>query len=444
MSNVNFEPITLERILKYDNLYEAFEKVTTKKGASGVDLMETADLEHYFRSHPYEISGAVRAGKYRPKPIRRVYIPKDNGEQRPLGIPTVLDRFVQQAIALVLSQEYEKVFSDNSFGFRPERSCKGAIDRALEYLNSGLEWVIDLDLSKFFDTVNHSKLLQLLSTRIEDGRVISLIHRFLRAPIEEDGKVGNKVTVGTPQGGVISPVLANILLNELDQLLDSRGIKFVRYADDMVIMCGSKKSAERILENVTNFVEKKLFLKVNTDKTNIRRAGLKSQFLGFAFTTKVSKKRKLEHPTQKYFATVHPKKRAKLIAVLKTLTDRRAPGGIERTKEKLKQKLGGWYNYFREAIPKYWAISVDENLRRRIRQLLWKQWKTRENRYNEFKKRCDKVLPLDEGGYSSKSYWYMSDVSNIHRALKNEQLEGEGWVCISLFERTTARSAVVH
>lgn len=173
---------------------------------------------------------------------------------------------------MILAEEYEKVFSDNSFGFRLTRSCSGAITRALEYLNSGLEWVIDLDLSKFFDTVNHSKLLQLLSDRIEDGRVISLIHRFLRAPISEEGKVSNKVTIGTPQGGVVSPVLANIMLNELYQLLDSRGIKFVRYADDMVIMCGRRKAAEHILENVTKYVEKKLFLKVNKDKTKILHA----------------------------------------------------------------------------------------------------------------------------------------------------------------------------
>ena len=267
MSNINeFEPITLERILSHGTMVEAIKRVIANKGGAGVDGMKTGEILEYIRSHPYEISESVRKGTYRPKPIKRVYIPKDNGDKRPLGIPTVIDRFIQQSIALVLSEEYEKIFSDNSFGFRPGRGCRNAIDRATEYVNSGLEWVIDLDLSKFFDTVNHSKLLQLLSDRIADGRVISLIHRFLRAPISEDGKVGKKNTIGTPQGGVISPVLANVLLNELDQLLDSRGIKFVRYADDMVIFCGSKKAAERILANVTSFIEKKLFLKVNTDK----------------------------------------------------------------------------------------------------------------------------------------------------------------------------------
>lgn len=347
MSSINFEPITLERIVARGNMNKAFKKVVSNKGGAGVDDMKTIELASYIQMHPNEITKSVLEGKYRPQPIKRVYIPKDNGEQRPLGIPTVKDRLVQQAIALVLSEEYEKVFSDNSFGFRPTRSCNGAITRALEYLNSGLEWVIDLDLSKFFDTVNHSKLLQLLSDRIEDGRVISLIHRFLRAPISEDGNVSKKVTIGTPQGGVISPVLANIILNELDQLLDSRGIKFVRYADDMVILCGSRKAAERILANVTKFVEEKLFLKVNKDKTKILHACEKSQFLGFGFTTKVSQKKKELRPTQKYFAIVHEKKRLKFSKNIKEILDRRAKGGIKVVKERLKVFIRGWVNYFK-------------------------------------------------------------------------------------------------
>lgn len=377
---MNFEQTTLERIVDKDNFNEAFDKVVSNKGGAGVDDMETIELEDYIKSHPYEISSSVLKGEYRPSPIRRVYIPKDNGEQRPLGIPTVKDRLVQQAIALVLTEEYEKVFSDNSFGFRPSRGCHDAITRALEYLNSGLEWVIDLDLSKFFDTVNHSKLLQLLSDKIKDGRVISLIHRFLRAPISEDGKVGKKTTIGTPQGGVISPVLANVMLNELDQLLDSRGIKFVRYADDMVIMCGSKKAAERILENVTNFLEKKLFLKANKDKTKILHASEKSQFLGFGFTTRVNQKKRMQYPSQKYFAIVHEKKRTKFIKRIKLILDRRAPGGIEKVKSKLKEYVRGWYNYYAEGIPVKWREKANNLIRRRIRQLLWKQWKKTDNR----------------------------------------------------------------
>lgn len=297
-SSTTFETVTLERILEGGNMKRALRSVCANKGSAGVDGMKTTDLLPFIMSHPHLISESVRTGKYRPSPIRRVYIPKDNGEQRPLGIPTVIDRLIQQAAAQVLSAAYESVFSDNSFGFRPKRSCKDAINRALEYVN--------------------------------DGRVISLIHKFLRAPICENGVVGKKTTIGTPQGGCISPVLANILLNELDTLLDSRGIRFVRYADDMVIMCHSKKAAERILSHVKKYVEEKLFLKVNETKTKIVRAGNDTQFLGFAFTRSVAARRRKEYPLRTLFTTVHRKKRDKLIKVLKELLDGRAKGGIER------------------------------------------------------------------------------------------------------------------
>lgn len=436
MSNINeFEPITLERILSHGTMVEAIKRVIANKGGAGVDGMKTGEILEYIRSHPYEISESVRKGTYRPKPIKRVYIPKDNGDKRPLGIPTVIDRFIQQSIALVLSEEYEKIFSDNSFGFRPGRGCRNAIDRAIEYVNSGLEWVIDLDLSKFFDTVNHSKLLQLLSDRIADGRVISLIHRFLRAPISEDGKVGKKNTIGTPQGGVISPVLANVLLNELDQLLDSRGIKFVRYADDMVIFCGSKKAAERILANVTSFIEKKLFLKVNTDKTKILHACEETQFLGFAFTTRVSAKRRKEHPTWKFFPIVHKKKRLKLVESLKTTLDRRAKGGIDVVKRRLLLKLRGWCNYFEGAIPRSWMEDTDAWIRRRVRQLLWKQWKKPSKRKEEYTKRVKYVSITDADSFSTNRYWNMARSQLLHRMLPNMVLAREGWVCIGTFAR---------
>lgn len=434
MSSINFEQITLERIVERDNLRNAYKKVISNKGGAGVDDMETYDLADYIRAHPSEISSSVLRGEYRPLPIKRVFIPKDNGEQRPLGIPTVKDRLVQQAIASVLTEEYEKEFSDNSFGFRPSRGCRDAINTALEYLNNGLEWVIDLDLSKFFDTVNHSKLLQLLSDKIKDGRVISLIHRFLRAPISEDGKVSKKTTIGTPQGGVISPVLANVMLNELDQLLDSRGIKFVRYADDMVIMCGSKKAAERILENVTNFVEKKLFLKVNKDKTKILHACEKSQFLGFGFTTKVSQKKRMQYPTQKYFAVVHSKKRAKFTEHIRMILDRRALGGIVKVKEELKVYVRGWYNYFAEGIPTKWRNEADKLIRRRIRQLMWKQWKKPDNRRKQLMRIGTNIPPLGEFAYSSNSYWRMAKTPLLHRVLSKKKLVKLGWYDLEAVE----------
>ena len=313
MSNEAFKAITLDRILARRNLWEAMKKVQANKGSPGVDGMKTEELKEYFFENPGKLTAMIRQGEYRPLPIKRVYIPKDNGEQRPLGIPTVIDRFVQQAVALVLSEEYEKLFKDMSFGFRPNRSCRLAVRRAMEHVKDGYMWVVDLDLRKFFDTVNHSKLIQLLSDRIEDGRVVSLIHKFLRAPICEEGKVGKPNTIGTPQGGVISPLLANILLHELDEKLESKGVRAVRYADDAVLFAKSRKAAERLLEWVTDFIEQKLFLKVNAEKTKILRIGdPEVQFLGFSFTSQVSKKRRERYPTYRYFPVVHRKKMLKL------------------------------------------------------------------------------------------------------------------------------------
>lgn len=434
MSSMNQEPITLERILEKENLYRAYRQVVSNKGAPGVDGMRVDQLADYCREHPEEISQSVLNGAYRPQPIRRKYIPKDNGDKRPLGIPTVKDRFVQQAIAQVLSDFYESRFSDSSFGFRPGRGCKQAIERATEYANSGLTWVIDLDLAKFFDTVNHSKLLQVLSDQIKDGRVISLIHKFLRAPVSEDGKVGPKTKMGTPQGGCISPVLANILLNELDQLLDSRGIKFVRYADDMVCFCGSRKAAERVLANIKNFVEKKLFLKVNETKTRIVEVSDGVQFLGFTFTKVVSAERRKRSPHQRWFPTVHPKKRDKLHAVLKELLNRKAPGGIDRVKRLLKLKIRGWCAYFQGCLPRQWMKDTDAWIRRRIRQIYWKQWKTRVRRYEQIKRLYHKAPPIDEFAYATNSYWRMTRTPTVSLALSNKALATMGWVWLALFE----------
>lgn len=431
MSNIVFKDITLERILESCNLMEALKKVESNGGAPGVDGMETSELRDYIYAHPGELRASLLTGSYRPCPIRRVYIPKDNGEMRPLGIPTVLDRLVQQAIAQVLSEEYEKVFSKNSFGYRPNRGAHDAVNRALSYLNDGYEWVIDLDLSKFFDTVNHSKLLQLLSDRIKDGRVISLIHRFLRAPVCENGKVGHATQIGTPQGGCISPILANIILNECDQLLDSRGIRFARYADDMVIMCGSRKAAERILQNVTKFLEGKLFLKVNKEKTKIGKASTKTQFLGFAFTTTATKARGAGNILgPRWFLTVHQKKRSKFCLSVREILDRRCKGGFQRVKLKLRWKVQGWVSYFGNAIPVSWLKSVDAWMRRRIRQMYWKQWKTPQNRA----KNCQERAPWNKGlptlACSSNRYWRMSKNHVINDVLSNKQLVAEGWASL--------------
>lgn len=433
MSNVEQSAIVLEDVLMPSNLKAAAKQVMSNKGAPGVDNMEVGVLPAYMASDFwFDILDQVRDGTYQPKPIRRVYIPKENGDKRPLGIPTVIDRLIQQALAQRLSEYYDEKFSNSSFGYRPGRGAHDAVNQALAYMNQGREWIIDLDLAKFFDTVNHSKLLQVLSKDITDGRVISLIHKFLRAPVFEDGKVGPKTTMGTPQGGCVSPVLANILLNELDQVLDAREIPFVRYADDMMIFCGSKKAAQRILKNVKDFIEKKLFLKVNTEKTKIV-SPWQAKFLGFSFLHNryVAKVRRERHPYHTWFATVHETKEAKFKSSLKEVLDRRAKGGIEAVKRKLRLKVRGWCNYFGTAIKTGFIAEMDEWMRRRIRQLLWKQWKKPLKRRNEFKKRWKSAPELGEYAYSSARYWRMSRTYQIHRALGIRQLKEEGWITLS-------------
>ena len=262
---------TLEDIINPLNLNAAYKRVKQNRGSGGVDRMTVEELPPYLKLHGGEIVRDLLGGRYRPLPVRRVEIPKDNGKMRQLGIPTAVDRMVQQAIAQVLT----------SYGFRPKRSAHDAIRKCREYLNAGYVWTVDMDLEKFFDTVNQSKLLEVLSRTVRDGRVISLISKFLRAGVVKCGRFED-TEIGVPQGGPLSPLLANIMLNELDHELERRGHKFVRYADDMVIFCKSKASAEQTLKHITPFIEGKLFLKVNREKTAVAYAG-KIKFLGYGF-----------------------------------------------------------------------------------------------------------------------------------------------------------------
>lgn len=272
---------TLEDIINPLNLNAAYKRVKQNRGSGGVDRMTVEELPPYLKLHGGEIVRDLLGGRYRPLPVRRVEIPKDNGKMRQLGIPTAVDRMVQQAIAQVLTPMYEPQFVETSYGFRPKRSAHDAIRKCREYLNAGYVWTVDMDLEKFFDTVNQSKLLEVLSRTVRDGRVISLISKFLRAGVVKCGRFED-TEIGVPQGGPLSPLLANIMLNELDHELERRGHKFVRYADDMVIFCKSKASAEQTLKHITPFIEGKLFLKVNREKTAVAYAG-KIKFLGYGF-----------------------------------------------------------------------------------------------------------------------------------------------------------------
>lgn len=418
--------ITLESILEKDNLNKAFRQVVSNKGTAGIDDMTVDELESWIRSHPHELTNRIQSGKYRQHPVMRVYIPKDNGEKRPLGIPRVIDRLVQQAVAQELSREFEPIFSDNSYGFRPNRSAHDAIRKVIANANDGYEYVIDLDLAKFFDTVNHSKLLQVLSETIKDGRVISLIHKFLRAKIMDEGKVTTP-TIGTPQGGPVSPVLANILLNELDKELDKRGHHFVRYADDMMIMCKSQRAAQRTYESITKFIEKKLFLNINKDKTKICHLSEDVKFLGYTFI-----KRQLKNDeTTKWHASVHRKSLAKLKVKIKELTDRRCPKGWSTTKTELNTVLRGWFNYFRLGIRKSLVTTIDGWTRRRIRQMYWKTWKKISTRIKELEKLGINKDKAYQWGNSSKSYWRIAGSFILCKALTNKAIKEKGWSLLS-------------
>lgn len=268
-------------IININNIKSAIQRVKFNKGAPGVDNMTTKEVEEYFKVHYNEIKEEILKGTYRPIPVRRVYIPKANGKKRPLGIPTVVDRVIQQAIAQVLIPIYEPIFSDNSYGFRPNRDCHKAIAKSLEYLNEGYTYVIDFDIEKYFDTVNHDKLISTLREVVNDSKTLHLIRAYLKAGVMENGVV-NKTEEGVPQGGPLSPVLANIYLDKLDKELEFRKLRFVRYADDFVIYVKSIKSANRVKESVSSWIERKLFLRVSEEKTKVVNPN-NSEFLGFGF-----------------------------------------------------------------------------------------------------------------------------------------------------------------
>ena len=414
--------VTLEAILERNNLNQAWKRVVANKGSAGVDGMEVQDLLPHLLEHGPELVQSIKEGRYKPQPVLRVLIPKEEkGKFRPLGIPTAVDRLVQQAVQQKLSEEYENVFSDSSHGFRPNRSCQTAIEQCLKLANEGYVWVVDLDLAKFFDTVNHSKLLQLLSERIKDGRVISLIHKFLRAPVLEDGKATPN-TIGTPQGGPISPTLANIMLNELDKKLEERGHPFVRYADDMMIFCKSRKSAERTLANIKPFIEKKLFLKLNEEKTKIRYIGSTDvKFLGFGFY--VAKEGKIK-------ARPHQKSKDKCVKRLKEITSRSRGQSLEAFRKQLSEFVRGWVNYFLKSDMTRFVQETDEWLRRRVRQIYWKQWKRISTKYRALQKLGLSASVAWQYANTRKSYWHIANSWILTKTLTNRFLREMGWVCL--------------
>ena len=400
----------LEAIVSAGNMNRAYKRVKKNKGASGVDGMKVDELLQYLKDHGEEIRQSILAGTYTPQPVRRVEIPKDNGKTRKLGIPTAVDRVIQQAIAQVLTPIYEPKLVETSYGFRPGRSAHDALRKSLEYLKEGYEWAVDMDLEKFFDTVNQSKLMEILARDIKDGRVLSLIHRYLRAGVIECGRFVD-TEIGVPQGGPLSPLCANIMLNELDHELERRGHKFVRYADDMVILCKSKASARQTLEHIIPFIEKKLFLKVNREKTVVAWAG-KIKFLGYGY-----------YKSRKGFRLrVHQKTQAKMRKRVKELTSRRRVNDYEGWKKKLKRFVVGWVNYYRLADMKILLESTDEWMRRRIRMVFWKKWKRVRTRYRNLRKLGMSERNAGILANTRKGYWRTARSPILNMALSNERL----------------------
>ena len=355
----------IEWILQDENINKAIKSVKKNKGAYGIDKMPVEELDGYFAKHREEIKSQIRDGKYKPIPVRRVYIPKSNGKKRPLGIPTVVDRVVQQATAQVLSLGYDKYFSEHSYGFRPGRSCQQAIEEALVYLNEGYEWVIDLDIEKYFDTVNHDKLISILRERINDAKTLRLIRQFLQAGVMENGLVSPSKE-GVPQGGPLSPILSNVYLDKLDQELEARGLHFVRYADDCNIFVKSEMAADRVMKSVTSWLERKLRLKVSATKTKVVRP-TKSNFLGFTFwKSKDGWKCKPANDRKK---RLYAKTRA-------ILCRRKAVARpMKSTFEQLNWLIRGWINYYRIGSMKIFLEEYGQWLRHKVRVVILKQWK---------------------------------------------------------------------
>ncbi|MGN7268888.1 group II intron reverse transcriptase/maturase [Bacillus licheniformis] len=355
----------MEVILSKENLNRAYKKVVANKGASGIDEVTVEGLGSYIRENKETIISSLRNRTYFPKPVRRVYIPKTNGKMRPLGIPTALDRTIQQAVAQPISDLYEKIFSEYSYGFRPNRSCHDAIIQALEYLNSGYEWIIDIDIEQFFDKVNHDKLIQILREQVNDSSVLNLIRKYLRAGVMEKGIVKATKT-GVPQGGPISVILSNVYLDKLDKELEQRGLRFVRYADDVLIFTKSEMAANRVMTSISSWIERKLFLKVNATKSKVVRP-MRSKYLGFTF---------LKNDGQWKVKPTNEKK-AKLYQVMRDYLKRgkAIARPLAVTIKRVNQIVMGWINYFRIGMMKQFMDEFGQWLRHKIRVIVIKQWK---------------------------------------------------------------------
>lgn len=403
----------MEQILSRENLIRALNRVVRNKGSHGVDGMPVQNLRAHVIEHWDTMKVELLSGTYQPQPVRRVEIPKPDGGVRLLGIPTVMDRFIQQAIAQVLSSIYDPTFSDHSYGFRPNRNAHEAVKKAKGYIAEGNRWVVDIDLEKFFDRVNHDKLMGLLAKRIEDKCLLKLIHKYLKTGIMINGVVTDNEE-GTPQGGPLSPLLSNIVLDELDKELEKRGHQFVRYADDCNIYVKTPKAGNRVMRSVTSYIEGKLKLKVNGNKSAVDRPW-RRKFLGFSFTKHREPKVRIAK------ASVNRMKDK-----IRDITSRKRPYSMEVRIQKLNQYLMGWCGYFALADTPSVFKTLESWIRRRLRMCVWKSWKKPSTKVRKLTGLGIPKGKAHEWGNSRKGYWRISKSPILHKALGNSYWSSQG------------------
>lgn len=416
--------MNLDVIFTRANVGLAYSKVVSNKGAPGIDGMKVEELGDYLKSNWQELRELIQSGKYRPKAVRRVSIPKPNGGERHLGIPTVVDRMIQQSISQQLMLHYDSTFSEHSYGFRPGRSAHQALDAALSYLNNGYEYVVEVDLEKFFDRVNHDRLMQRLSESITDKELLRLIRRYLQSGVMING-IFSRTEEGTPQGGNLSPLLSNIVLDELDKELENRGHKFVRYADDIGIYVKSRKAGERVLSSITAWIEKRLKLRVNREKSGVKHYK-ESGLLGFGF----------HRYQEKIEARITGKSYRRFKAKLKRLTRKTWPISMEDRLIRINQLTQGWLFYFGKANGKWRLQRLDYWLRHRLRACIWKQWKLPKTRYRNLMK-----LGVNEDlayawANTRKGCWRVAGGQAMGIAVTNARLKKKGYK--SLLESYTS------
>ena len=416
----------LEKILSNENVEKACKRVYANKGTGGVDGVTTKELEEYMRANWIGIKEQIRARTYKPQPVLRVEIPKPNGGVRKLGIPTVIDRVIEQAINQILTPIFEPMFSESSYGFRPNRRCEQAITKLLECFNDGYIWIVDIDLEKFFDNVPQDKLMSYVGRVIHDGDTESLIRKYLKAGVMNRGKY-ESTEIGTPQGGNLSPLLSNIMLNELDKELESRGLRFTRYADDVVIVLKSKAAATRVMYSITDWIERKLGLKVNAGKTKVTPPS-KLKYLGFGFWK----------DREEWKARPHQDSVQKLKRKLKQLCKRNRSVDLTCRIKKINEVTRGWINYFRKGSMKNALQGIDKHLRTQIRVIIWKQWKNPSRRLWGLLKLGVAEWIARKVAYWGNHYQFVATKSVLARAISKEKLTKRGLVSLSDYYQKVA------